>query len=174
MGYENFYKDVLEAYKLIIRDYYFTYEVNNPNYSIELKNNSILLSFSLDYLDLKTVFINPKDDKGKEYWIGIFINIYAFSNNKNIENYVYNSANPIENIKETLNFQADLLHKMAPSLFTGNFTWVEKYNQFEDNEKYIYKTLGREFSPSHPVYKKFIANDESWKEDILKFKNDIS
>ncbi len=74
-----------------------------------------------------------------------------------------------EKIKVSLENKLKVISMYLMNVINGDFTWVEKKQQFDSDRALISKTLGTVFIDDHPVYLKLLKGDLSWKDDIEKF-----
>lgn len=163
-GYDNFHLDVLDAFNTIIRSYGFSTEIVDENAIVILQSQNCILSFDMDRTDLDIRVIDPNDPKQKSYRLSIIIALFVPAQERRIIE--MQKFDTIERVRRTLRRQSELLEKYLHFVLKGNFYWIKEYENFVENEEQIYRTLGKSFSVSHPVYQKFLNGDTSWRDDL--------
>ncbi len=132
--------------------------------SIILSNNTCGIIIAKEYEDIQAKIFNPKDVSTHCYLMDVFNVLYP---KKKLEiNFQQEDDNQI---KRNLRVYAYVISQYLQNVLSGDFDWLPKYKQYQDDSRKILIALGKEFKPSHPIYQKFIQGDESWKNDLVNY-----
>lgn len=165
-GYKGFINDVKEEFDWLINSHQTILEGRTDKdfgeYCVELKLKRCILNFDLDRLDLQGKLINPQNRK--EYHI---VRVFELLFGCEFE-YLSPKLSKVENVRVLLKVYSEKL-KMLVNVLEGDFSWSEKYEESENDEKWL---VGKVFELpyDHPISKKFWSGDLSWKSDLLNEK----
>ncbi len=136
-------------------------EIRHSDNKILVSNKNCNLFFYEEYGDIYLELSDPRD-KEIVYNFGIIV--------KSLLNESLNMFSDINDLKLRNHWQlqnyARILQEKLPYILNGDFSWVIKYKAFEELSKRMFKKL-KSLEKNNPIYVKYLANDQSWKMDIL-------
>lgn len=163
----DFIEQVTSIFKEEIKKYNLIVQVKNIESVYLSYNNSRLINrkhFKINiYKEYSNIFFeiyDYNDEITRDLRILYFL---IFGSKLDFHNTVYDIE---ERNRQQLNEYLKIVSKILNDIHQNNFEWKSKYDNFYKDLNYIQEIMGTNFSFSHPIYKKFINNDLTWKNDL--------
>lgn len=166
----NFLKKIQKSLSLYQWPVRFEIEEVMPNSMYNLKYGNCVIELFWDTMYYSVdCFIYHADNPQKKYGIGEI----ARANSINLgpaDIELFNQAPSPQKIEKYLNQQLNVINKKFMFVVLGDFSWVNKIEEYRQNSKYIQDSMGTWEAVNHPIYKKFEKGDESWRADLEEWK----
>jgi hypothetical protein len=150
---KSFFQPLIDKYNLTIQSDDLTF--------VKLIGAKSIILFTVDRGDLSVAFQNPELAGHEEFDVSRMLDLLV---SKPPE---FPKITPETNkVLVLLEYYYNIIDKHFLHVVEGDFSWIQEYREKKDEDKYLIGYVLRELDYDHPIKKKFLSRDNTWKTDL--------